>query len=137
MDASTLDGLNVLNTEDPNVPRAYLNVVVFDKDFNYIDEQSGKVAITDKGKYVPGSSDYGVFEQVNLPQEITIQQAGYVLIYLSNETPGSEVYFDDLTIQHTTTPVIQKDDYYPFGLSIAGLSAQRDRILMNKYLFQR
>ena len=26
-------------------------------------------------------------------------------------------------------------DYYPFGLSIAGLSAQRDRVLMNKYLY--
>ena len=46
------------------------------------------------------------------------------------------VYFDDLTIEHTTTPVIQKDDCYPFGLSIAGLSTQRDRVLMNRYLFQ-
>ncbi len=135
LEGSILDGLNVLNTEDPNVPRAYLNVIVFDKDFNYIDEQSGKVAITDVGKYVPGSSDYGVHEQVNLPQEITIQQAGYVLIYLSNETPGSEVYFDDLTIQHVTTPIIQKDDYYPFGLSIAGLSSRRDRASMNNYLY--
>jgi RHS repeat-associated protein len=25
------------------------------------------------------------------------------------------VYFDDFQIAHTTTPIVQKDDYYPFG----------------------
>ncbi len=49
---------------------------------------------------------------------ITITQPGYVYIYLSNEnaTPV-EVFFDEFKVTHTKTPVIQMDDYYPFGLT--------------------
>jgi RHS repeat-associated protein len=50
-----------------------------------------------------------------------------VYIYLSNEeTTPVEVYFDDFKVTHTKSPVIQVDDYYPFGLSISGLSYQRE-----------
>ncbi len=42
---------------------------------------------------------------------------GYVLIYVSNEGSLSNVFFDDLEIRVNETVVIQRDDYYPFGLS--------------------
>ena len=45
-------------------------------------------------------------------------------IYLSNEQatltgvgPIIDVFFDDLTITQEHTPIVSKDDYYPFGLS--------------------
>ena len=59
--------------------------------------------------------------------EAYVTKPGYVYIYLSNENPKQlEVYFDDLTITHRHTPVIQTDDYYPFGLAIAGLSGRTE-----------
>ena len=46
------------------------------------------------------------------------QKAGYIYIYLSNESKQrSEVYFDDMTITQTLSPIISAEDYYPFGLS--------------------
>ncbi|MCG8309504.1 MAG: RHS repeat-associated core domain-containing protein, partial [Cytophagales bacterium] len=45
------------------------------------------------------------------------------------------VYFDDLTITHRHSPVIQTDDYYPFGLSITGLSGRTDNRVLNRFLY--
>lgn len=55
-------------------------------------------------------------------------------IYLSNEslTPV-EVYFDDLKVTHTKSPVIQQDDYYPFGLTFN--SYQRENSTINQFLY--
>lgn len=48
----------------------------------------------------------------------TAKEKGIVIIYLSNENSKlTEVYFDDLKITVNEHPVIQADDYYPFGLS--------------------
>jgi RHS repeat-associated protein len=67
---------------------------------------------------------------------INITQAGYVYIYVSNEeTTPVEVYFDDFRVTHVKSPVIQTDDYYPFGLSISGLSYQRENYLLNRYQY--
>jgi RHS repeat-associated protein len=43
------------------------------------------------------------------------------------------VYFDDFQIAHTTTPIVQKDDYYPFGGTFN--SYQRSTAKENKYLY--
>jgi RHS repeat-associated protein len=45
--------------------------------------------------------------------------------YLSNEneTPV-EVYFDDFKVEHIKSPVIQMDDYYPFGLAFNSYSRE-------------
>jgi RHS repeat-associated protein len=123
----------VINDGDHGAPKAYLNVIVFDKDFKADLSKSLKVAITGDGKYKPGSNHYGTHEQVALPDAIAIAEPGYLFVYVSNETPQSEVYFDDLQIAHTTTPIVQKDDYYPFGLSFN--SSERSGFTTNKYLY--
>jgi RHS repeat-associated protein len=58
-----------------------------------------------------------------------------VYIYLSNEngTPV-EVYFDDFKVTHTKTPIVQSNDYYPFGLTFN--SYQRENSVENKFKFQ-
>jgi len=66
---------------------------------------------------------------------IMIAKEGYIYIYLSNQTPSSDVYFDDLMVSHIQNRVIQKNDYYPFGLSIAGLNSNRENALANNYLY--
>jgi RHS repeat-associated protein len=54
--------------------------------------------------------------------------------YLSNEneTPV-EVYFDDFKVEHIKSPVIQMDDYYPFGLTFN--SNSRENTTSNQYLY--
>ena len=42
-------------------------------------------------------------------------------MFVSNESE-QDVYFDDLTITHTTGPLQQEQAYYPYGLQMAGLS---------------
>jgi RHS repeat-associated protein len=67
---------------------------------------------------------------------ITITQAGYVYIYLSNESASQvEVYFDDLKVTQTKSPVIQREDFYPFGATFN--SYQRESSVPNQYLFNQ
>jgi RHS repeat-associated protein len=69
--------------------------------------------------------------------QAAVKKPGYIYIYLSNENSKQiEVYFDDLTIKHKHTAVIQTDDYYPFGLAIAGLSGRTENKVENRFTFQ-
>lgn len=55
---------------------------------------------------------------LELPETFEAPSAGYVVVYLSNESNTlSEVYFDDLQVTVRESPVIQTQDFYPFGLS--------------------
>jgi RHS repeat-associated protein len=67
---------------------------------------------------------------------VLIKEPGYVYIYLSNENETSvEVFFDDFKVEHKKSPVVQMDDYYPFGLCFN--SYTRENSVKNKaILFQ-
>ncbi|RAV99275.1 RHS repeat-associated core domain-containing protein [Pseudochryseolinea flava] len=72
----------------------------------------------------------------HLLDSVTISEAGYVYIYLSNEEGENayEVYFDEFKVEYTKSPVIQMEDYYPFGLTFN--SYQRENKLTNDITFQ-
>ena len=107
-------------SSDPDLPKAYLTYHYFDNDFNYI--TSGFAQVT--------SAADGGFEELTL--ELQADKQGYVYIYVGNETLDDfNVFFDDLEINHSYGPVVQKDDYYPFGGSFNSYSSGTE----NKYLF--
>jgi RHS repeat-associated protein len=54
---------------------------------------------------------------------LTVRRNGWLYGYLSNES-NQNVYFDDLIVNHKRGPVVSAQDYYPFGLEIAGLSTK-------------
>ncbi len=59
----------------------------------------------------------------------------YILVYLSNEDATfTEVYFDDLMITVNEHPVVQRDSYYPFGLT-HGNGYQRVTAKENRYKY--
>ncbi|MEP4095756.1 RHS repeat-associated core domain-containing protein, partial [Reichenbachiella sp.] len=113
---SIFDGINdalvggaggVGGNSDTNVPGAYLSYILFDQ--NYKEIQSGYHEISSSASFA--------HEKLFL-NDITISQAGYLYIYTSMQSKGTQpVYFDDMKVTHTHSPIVSKDDYYPFGLT--------------------
>lgn len=97
-------------------PKAYMNYMVFDQ--NYVLLYQGYQQISTAAE--ENGSDVA---HEKLSHSLTATEAGYVYIYLSNETGPTfggtatpiDVFFDDFTVTQNHTPIVSKDDYYPFG----------------------
>jgi RHS repeat-associated protein len=102
-------------------PRAYLNWLVFDKNFNLLTPQSGYLRMSDI------SREYGqdaAHERLKIPA-LRIKEQGFVYIYLSNEeSVPLDVYFDDFKVTHKHSPVIRRSEYFPFGMTISQQSRE-------------
>ncbi|HTF17559.1 MAG TPA: RHS repeat-associated core domain-containing protein, partial [Chryseolinea sp.] len=62
-------------------------------------------------------------------------EAGYAYVFVSNEHPFYvDLYFDDVTLSHTPSPIVGVSDFFPFGLTFN--SYTRENTVPNKYLFQ-
>jgi RHS repeat-associated protein len=96
-------------------PKAYLNWLVFKRDGTFLLAQSG----FDRLSNLPKEQGQDVAHERLFSPDITITEPGFIYIYISNEESSPlEVYFDDFKVTHTSkTPIIQSDDYYPFGLT--------------------
>jgi RHS repeat-associated protein len=124
--------LNHNDNPPPNTqaPRAYLNVVFLDEQFNFI-------------SYDPAASTEGSQSQrVNNPNtddwihmNRKAPKNGWVFVYISNES-NAPVYFDNLGVTQTHGRISQENHYYPHGLKIAGLSSQAMNKLVSKYGYQ-
>jgi RHS repeat-associated protein len=120
----------LLTKTDTGAPKAYLNWLVFDWDYNFLPAKSGFRQISTDGKEDGTDKAH---ERVFSPT-INITEAGYVYVYLSNESATPvEVYFDDFKITQTKSPVIQSEDFYPFGLRFN--SYNRENSVANHYEF--
>ncbi|WP_202182945.1 DUF6443 domain-containing protein [Chitinophaga solisilvae] len=92
-------------------PRAYLNYVLFDDQFKLVDENSGV-------KQVKGEPEQ---LQVLTQDRMAIKKSGFLYVYTSNESP-QDVYFDDVVVMDIPGPVLEETHYYPFGLTMEGIS---------------
>jgi RHS repeat-associated protein len=118
------------HSDQPTAPKAFVNILLFDKDFNFVDAAYDQIDITAEqvGTSVRADHDH-------LEKELLVTEAGYVIVFLSNENPTQvDVYFDDFEIKHIKSPVIQTEDYYPFGLTFNSYS--RENSVENKFKFQ-
>jgi RHS repeat-associated protein len=118
------------NSGDPNSPKGWLNMLIFDKDFNLVDlayEQLDEA-------YVQPVGNVNKLPMQLLSLSRPIKEPGYVYIYLSNEgSVQQDIYFDDLTITHQKSKVVQGDDYYPFGLTFNSYSRENSTPQDYKY----
>ena len=118
----------LLSKTDDGAPKAYLNWLVFDRDFAFV--TGGFKQITTVGK----ENGTDVPHEYLTSGNIAITQPGYVYIYLSNESASQvEVYFDDFNVTQVQSPVIQQQDYYPFGLTFNSYS--RENSVPQNYLY--
>jgi RHS repeat-associated protein len=117
-------------------PKAYLNWIVCDRDYNPILGECGFVQIGSTGTLPKENGTNIAHEWLKRATPLKINQPGYVYIYLSNENETSvEVFFDDFKVEHKKSPVVQMDDYYPFGLTFNSYS--RENSTENRYLYNQ
>lgn len=97
----------------PEKPLAFLTYIMLDKEFNMVPEATGVL----RAENADQLSDLAVLE-------LKIPQDGYLYIYVSNQSTGKEVSFDNLDINHVPGNVIEENHYYPYGLLIEQLSSK-------------
>jgi RHS repeat-associated protein len=110
------------NPNQPSRPKAYLNWILLDEQFSYVAASSGAIPV--------GSADaLNALANTGIP----IAKNGFLYIYVSNETQNWDVFFDNLSVVHYTSPIIEETHYYPYGLTMAGISSKALGKLDNKY----
>lgn len=108
----------------PNKPRAFINIIFFDEQFKAVDYRVSMVG-----------ANSSIKDHYADLQNIAAQKNGFVYIYCSNESPV-DVFFDNLQVVHTRGAILEETHYYPFGLTMAGISSKAAGEVENKYKFQ-
>ena len=96
--------------QSTSVPKAYINYIFFDEQFKSV--ASGFSRVGTNGQVYNHSL-------LNIPAP----KNGYVYIYCSNESPVN-VFFDNVQVVHTRGAILEETHYYPFGLTMAGISSK-------------
>jgi RHS repeat-associated protein len=109
-------------------PKAYLNILFFDEQFNYVPESSSAAMIDETD---PNTQKTGA-----LLLNKTATKNGYAYLYVSNQSINTPVYFDDFTVTHQRSPMLEDNAYYPYGLKIDGISAKAALKPLNKFNYQ-
>jgi RHS repeat-associated protein len=112
------------NPNQPYKPKAYLNWILLDEQYNYVSTSSSAIPI--------GNADVLItLAQTGIP----MTRNGFLYIYVSNETQNWDVFFDNLAVKHYTGPITEETHYYPFGLTMAGISSKALGKQENKYQY--
>ena len=102
---------------DNTRPFAYINFIIFDENRGYI--SGGWQRITEDAGFYPGEEGLtGQHVRVAFNNPIVIPQAadgGYVYVWVSNESEGTKVWFDDVKVTHSQIIVTQATDYGVWG----------------------
>jgi len=104
-------------------PKAYINWILFDDHFQQVSGSSGFSAVN-------SSPDI-----INTHTATTnIIKNGYLYVYCSNES-DVDVFFDNLQVVHSRGPLQEETHYYPWGLTMAGISSKAAGSLENKFKY--
>ena len=103
------------NESGQTIPKAYINYLFFDEQFQYVNGGFSRVGAGDTLKR-------HWYEDAAL-QNITVPKNGYIFVYVSNES-NLNVFFDNVQVIHKPGALLEETHYYPFGLTMAGISSK-------------
>ncbi|MEJ7646774.1 MAG: RHS repeat-associated core domain-containing protein [Chryseolinea sp.] len=113
-----------------SAPKAFVTILFFDKDYNFIDAAWDQVTTT--GAQTSNTVKQPPYDTMSITAKAP--EAGYAFVFLSNEHPYYvDVHFDDVTVSHTPSPIVSVADYFPFGLSYN--AGEKTGSLEQKYLY--
>ncbi len=101
----------------------------FDKDFNFTG------TLGDGYDFDKVDADAALSQHDSLSLSRTFTEDGYLFVFISNSSPEIPVYFDDLTIDYTMSPIDQASDYYPYG-GLMGSGFERIISKTNDFRYQ-
>jgi RHS repeat-associated protein len=109
-------------------PKAYINWILFDNNFKYVAGNFSRVGAANAVK-----DHYTLDPSL---QNIQVTKNGYLYVYVENESPVN-VFFDNLQVIHTHGALVEESHYYPFGLTMEGISdkAIKGQYAGNKYKY--
>ena len=103
-------------------PKSYLNWVLFDEQFRPVGSNSVFVKV-------------GAAETISpITGVANITKSGYLYVYCSNES-NVDVFFDNIQLVHTRGPLLEETHYYPFGLTMTGISSKSAGKLENRFKY--
>jgi len=99
------------NEELSNRPKAYLSYVLFDEQMRMVENSSGV-------KRVAETPDQ--LQTLTLDKTV-MSKSGYLYVFTSNESQ-QDVFFDNVVLGFNPGPILEETHYYPFGLTMHGIS---------------
>ena len=127
--AGSLPGFLSNRPEDvvsAGAPKAYINILFFDEQFTFVSGQYKQVSKIVAGE--TGKLDFLSLSNIKIPKN------GYAYVYCSNESE-TNVFFDNLQLVHQPGALLEETHYYPFGLTMAGISSKAAGKLENKFKY--
>lgn len=131
--AGSFNPTGFLSTQDSSTntakPKAFLNWILFDEQFNYVSSSSGFEQVPDEAAFGTGPSAH---TYLHVKSNMPVSKSGYLYVYVSNETPNIDVYFDNLQVSHKRGPLLETNEYYPFGLPMKNISYKSAGTIQNR-----
>lgn len=125
LNTSLLSALNTLQYSNGTSPRAGINWILFDDQLNAVASNSGAI---DVGQQTSGSVGHW-------SRSVSISQSGYLYVFCSNESSNIDVYFDNIQLVVNASQMLEETHYYPFGLTMTGISSKAASRLQNKFRY--
>jgi RHS repeat-associated protein len=113
----------------PQRPKAFINYIFFDEQFKMV--SGGASPVNPTGFTKDHFTDL---------QNRAATKNRYPYVYVINENlvnacADTSAFFDNLQLVHTRSPLLEETHYYPFGLTMAGISSKAAGELKNRYKY--